>query len=354
VERFLKQQNQYGRRPLLIVDEAQDMGDAALEELRLLTNIHVGNHQLLQVFLVGQEQLRDTVNTPSMEQLHQRLIAATLLELLDTDDTKTYIKHRLRRVNWKGDPLISTEAYTIIQRYNRGIPRQINQICSRLLLHASIEEKHRLGEIPAVHEQPRRLSTWGLIAVPGLLAGLLLTLVYSKNTQVSRLTDQNLTTQRQSGGQKASSIATGEFLHQISKANEDMRTGTVVRNLSPASQGPNSDVSEGETRLHEPAQAYDQGAMQSKALGMEEELQQSGLPTERLPNHHLKVNLSRDGLFDFDSARIKQDALPFHDSEQKRLRITSSARASPTQVFNPKDAEIRIPDWNSHPATAPT
>jgi len=322
VERFLKQQNQYGRRPLLIVDEAQDMGDAALEELRLLTNIHVGNHQLLQVFLVGQEQLRDTVNTPSMEQLHQRLIAATLLELLDTDDTKTYIKHRLRRVNWKGDPLISTEAYTIIQRYSRGIPRQINQICSRLLLHASIEEKHRLGEIPAVHEQPRRLSTWGLIAV--------------------------------SGGQKASSIATGEFLHQISKANEDMRTGTVVRNLSPASQGPNSDVSEGETRLHEPAQAYDQGAMQSKALGMEEELQQSGLPTERLPNHHLKVNLSSDGLFDFDSARIKQDALPFHDSEQKRLRITSSARASPTQVFNPKDAEIRIPDWNSHPATAPT
>ena len=61
---------------------------AALEELRLLTNMLVDNHQLLQVFLVGQEQLRDTVNTPSLEQLQQRLIATTFLEPLDTDDTR--------------------------------------------------------------------------------------------------------------------------------------------------------------------------------------------------------------------------------------------------------------------------
>jgi putative secretion ATPase (PEP-CTERM system associated) len=145
VERFLKQQYQIGRRPLLIVDEAQDMGDVALEELRLLTNIQLGTRQLLQVFLVGQEQLRDTVNTPSLEQLHQRLIAATLLEPLDTDDTKTYIKHRLRCVNWKGDPLISTQTYAMIRRYSQGIPRRINQICSRLFLYGCIEEKHRLG-----------------------------------------------------------------------------------------------------------------------------------------------------------------------------------------------------------------
>ena len=145
VERFLKQQYQQGRRPLLIVDEAQGMGEAALEELRLLTNMLVGNHQLLQVFLVGQEQLRDTVNTPSLEQLQQRLIAATFLEPLDTDDTRAYIKHRLHCVNWKGDPLISTEAYAKIQRYSHGIPRRINQICSRLFLHGNTEEKHRLG-----------------------------------------------------------------------------------------------------------------------------------------------------------------------------------------------------------------
>ncbi|MDX2455912.1 MAG: AAA family ATPase [Gammaproteobacteria bacterium] len=145
VERFLKQQYQQGRRPLLIVDEAQGMDEDALEELRLLTNLLVGNHQLLQVFLVGQEQLRDTVNTPSLEQLQQRLIASTYLEPLDVDDTRAYIKHRLHCVNWRGDPLISTETYAMIQHYSHGIPRRINQICSRLFLHGSIEGKHRLG-----------------------------------------------------------------------------------------------------------------------------------------------------------------------------------------------------------------
>jgi type II secretory pathway predicted ATPase ExeA len=145
VERFLKQQYQQGKHPLLIVDEAQGMDEAALEELRLLTNMLVGNHQLLQVFLVGQEQLRDTVNTPSLEQLQQRLIATTFLEPLDTEDTRAYIKHRLHCVNWKGDPLLSTETYAIIQHYSKGIPRRINQICSRLFLHGSTEEKHRLG-----------------------------------------------------------------------------------------------------------------------------------------------------------------------------------------------------------------
>jgi len=145
LEVFLKREHLRGRRSLLIIDEAQCMGQEVLEEVRLLTNIMVGNHQLLQVFLVGQEQLRETVNTPVLEQLHQRLIAATHLEPLDAEDTRAYIKHRLRCVNWTGDPLVSTEAYDRIQQYSRGIPRQINQVCSRLFLHGCVEEKHRLG-----------------------------------------------------------------------------------------------------------------------------------------------------------------------------------------------------------------
>ena len=144
LERFLQQQYQHGRRSVLIVDEAQNMGEDALEELRLLTNLQYKNHQLLQVFLVGQEQLRDTVIIPSLEQLHQRLIAATLLEPLDAENTEAYIKHRLHRAGWMGDPLISMETYAMIQQYSHGIPRRINQICSRLFLHGSIEEKHRL------------------------------------------------------------------------------------------------------------------------------------------------------------------------------------------------------------------
>ena len=145
VAHFLEQQHQNGRRALLIVDEAQDVNEKALEELRLLTNIQIMGHQLLQIFLVGQEELRDVISTPSLEQLHQRVIAATHLEPLSVTETKEYIKHRLRRVGWSGNPAISNQAYSMIHQFSGGIPRQINQICSRLLLHGSIEEKDRLG-----------------------------------------------------------------------------------------------------------------------------------------------------------------------------------------------------------------
>ena len=145
VSGYLAQQHREGKRTLLVVDEAQDVPGEALEELRLLTNMQIDGHQLLQIFLVGQEQLRDVVSDPSLVQLHQRVIAATHLEPLDVTETREYIKHRLRRVGWEGSPLISNQAYAMIHRFSRGIPRQINQICSRLLLHGSLEERERLG-----------------------------------------------------------------------------------------------------------------------------------------------------------------------------------------------------------------
>ena len=145
VTNFLGQQHREGRRTLLVVDEAQDVSGEALEELRLLTNIQIDGHQLLQIFLVGQEELRDVVSDPSLVQLHQRVIAATHLDPLDVTETRDYVKHRLRRVGWEGSPLISNQAYAMIHRFSRGIPRQVNQICSRLLLHGSLEERDRLG-----------------------------------------------------------------------------------------------------------------------------------------------------------------------------------------------------------------
>jgi putative secretion ATPase (PEP-CTERM system associated) len=145
IGRFLEQQHLSGRRALLIVDEAQDLPEEALEELRLLMNIQVQGHQLLQIFLVGQKELRELVSAPSLEQLHQRVIAATYLEPLNATETKEYIKHRLRRVGWAGRPMLSNPIYEMIHQFSRGIPRQINQICSRLLLHGSIEERDRLG-----------------------------------------------------------------------------------------------------------------------------------------------------------------------------------------------------------------
>jgi general secretion pathway protein A len=134
-----------GRRALLIIDEAQDLSTAALEELRLLTNLQLNRQPLLQIFLLGQEELRDMVQQPNMEQVHQRLVAACHLEPLKLEEAKAFIKHRLNQVGWKNDPAISEAIYPVIHRISHGIPRRINMICSRLFLHGCVEELHQLG-----------------------------------------------------------------------------------------------------------------------------------------------------------------------------------------------------------------
>lgn len=141
---FLKQMHREDRRPLLIIDEAQDLAANALEELRLMTNIHQNNQPLLQIFLVGQEGLREMVLSPGLEQLHQRIIAACHLEPLDEKRTEEYIKYRLDMVGWDNDPQLLPEIFPPIARFSIGIPRWINLICSRLMLHGMVEELHRL------------------------------------------------------------------------------------------------------------------------------------------------------------------------------------------------------------------
>jgi outer membrane protein OmpA-like peptidoglycan-associated protein len=143
--RLLTNHYKEGRRALLIVDEAQDLSASALEELRLLTNLQLNSQPLLQIFLLGQEELKDLVHGPGMEQVHQRLVAAYDLEALKENETKQYIKHRLDQAGWKGDPAISEAVFPIIYKFSHGIPRRINLFCSRLFLHGSVEEKHKLG-----------------------------------------------------------------------------------------------------------------------------------------------------------------------------------------------------------------
>ena len=153
--RLLTNHYKEGRRALLIIDEAQDLSVSALEELRLLTNLQLNSQPLLQIFLLGQEELKDLVHGPNMEQVHQRLVAAYDLEALKENETKQYIKHRLDQVGWKGDPAISEAVYPIIYKFSHGIPRRINLFCSRLFLHGSVEEKHKLAVVDAkivIHE----------------------------------------------------------------------------------------------------------------------------------------------------------------------------------------------------------
>ena len=159
LERFLNQQSYRGHRTILIVDEAQSLSPSALEELRLLANMQRKDQLLLQIFLVGQEKLLDLIRAPGMEQLQQRLVAASVLEPLDLDETVDYVEHRLCLVAWRGDPAISEDALRLVYKYSGGIPRRINMICNRLFLYGGMQQKHELlGEdaravIAELHEE---------------------------------------------------------------------------------------------------------------------------------------------------------------------------------------------------------
>jgi len=131
-------------RTILIVDEAQDLPAPALEELRLLTNLEHDNKPLLQVFLVGQPQLNDVLGSNAMEQLRQRITVAARMEPLLLEEVEQYIRYRLSLVGWHNDPEINKDVFTFIHEYSQGIPRKINLICARLLLHGYVEDKHSL------------------------------------------------------------------------------------------------------------------------------------------------------------------------------------------------------------------
>ena len=146
-ENFLLVQAQQGRRVLLIVDEAQNLPVRSLEELRMLSNFQVAETPLLQSFLLGQEEFRQTLQDASMEQLRQRVIASCHLNPLSDAEIRPYIEHRLQVVGWHGDfPHFNESAYTAIHRYTQGIPRRVNVFCDRLLLYGFLEEMWEFSE----------------------------------------------------------------------------------------------------------------------------------------------------------------------------------------------------------------
>ena len=166
LELFLQRLNREGRRPLLIIDEAQDLSKNALEELRLLTNLQKDNQPLLQIFLVGQEELRQTVLSRGLEQLHQRIVAACHLAPLTLESTEGYIRHRLTRAGWTSDPTLANDIFGPIHERSLGIPRIVNQLCSRLLLHGMVLDKHQLG-LDDIREVIADLCEEQLLPTPG-------------------------------------------------------------------------------------------------------------------------------------------------------------------------------------------
>ena len=146
MEQYLREQARAGRRTLLIVDEGQNLAISALEELRMLSNFQLGGHSLLQIFLLGQPEFRQTLfHSPTLEQLRQRVIATHHLDPMEPEEVEPYILHRLGKVGWTGNPSFSPEAFELIFDYSGGVPRKLNVLVSRLLLFGAVEELNRIS-----------------------------------------------------------------------------------------------------------------------------------------------------------------------------------------------------------------
>jgi general secretion pathway protein A len=141
----LAERHQEGLRSVLIIDEAQGLAPSALRELRRLSDLQHENDPLLQIVLLGQEGLRKRLRTPEMEPVHQRLVAAWHLEPLGPEDTISYVRHRLERAGWSGDPGFAPGVLPVVYQFSQGIPRRINLICNRLMLHAFLAESHAIS-----------------------------------------------------------------------------------------------------------------------------------------------------------------------------------------------------------------
>lgn len=142
IERFLHGQAREGKRTLLIVDEAQNLGISALEELRMLSNFQSGGRALLQIFLLGQPEFRERIKSaPNLEQLRQRVIATHHLEPMQAKEIESYIVHRLSIAGWQGNPHFTTDAYTALYVATGGVPRRLNTLMARVLLFGAVEER---------------------------------------------------------------------------------------------------------------------------------------------------------------------------------------------------------------------
>lgn len=135
---FLLEKSSAGRPVVIIVDEAQNMPDETLEELRLLSNFETEKEKLLQIILIGQPEIEEKLKKDSLKQLDQRIMVRARLQPLSQDEIAGYMNHRLIMAG-KGHLRLDDSIVNLVFRFSRGIPRLINAIASRTLMSAYLE-----------------------------------------------------------------------------------------------------------------------------------------------------------------------------------------------------------------------
>jgi putative secretion ATPase (PEP-CTERM system associated) len=156
--RLLIEQRATGKRVVAVIDEAQNLSREALEELRMLSNLETEKSKLIQIVLVGQPDLRDALEDPTLEQLRQRVTVRYHIEPLDPPETSQYINHRLKRAAI-GAPLeFPSDVTSVVHARSGGVPRLINVICDAVLLCGYAEESHQIN-LPLVHSAIEELES---------------------------------------------------------------------------------------------------------------------------------------------------------------------------------------------------
>jgi type II secretory pathway predicted ATPase ExeA len=151
---LLLRERQQGRRTILIIDEAQNLGASVLETVRLLSNFETPDDKLLQIILAGQPELAQNLAQRQAAQLYQRISILATLTPFGLPDTNNYIAHRLKTAGYEGPPLFTPPAIKMIWEQSAGIPRRINTLCfNAMILAVANNEKqvepHLLREVVA-------------------------------------------------------------------------------------------------------------------------------------------------------------------------------------------------------------
>ncbi|MGA7381896.1 MAG: AAA family ATPase [Terriglobales bacterium] len=143
---WLLERYRAGENAVLIIDEAQNLSDEVLEEIRLMTNLETFTEKLLQIVLVGQPELDDKLRRPQLRQLRQRVMLRAKTQPLLAQETSAYIAQRLRIAGSNGQEIFTPEALSAIHRYSHGIPRVVNLICEHCLINAYADQRRLVSE----------------------------------------------------------------------------------------------------------------------------------------------------------------------------------------------------------------
>ena len=145
INNFLLHQVEHGKETLLIIDEAQDLTDELLEQVRLLSNLETDDRKLLQIILFGQPELRARLNNPRLRQLRQRITIRYHLSPLSLQEVSEYVRHRIHVSGGNGTPSFTRPALWRIHRYSQGIPRLVNAVCDKALLAGFVQQRDQIS-----------------------------------------------------------------------------------------------------------------------------------------------------------------------------------------------------------------